>query len=177
MSTITTFQPNDYPEGTASMQVDPEALHTGGVASESFPAACADVPDIDWVPAHEESVVPHGMRRICDSCPGRINCLLWALRSGSEGYWAGTTTTDREQLVRHGTISLEMADRLQAAALAALAAEPVSVEPVALHPPGQGSGWWYRRRRCRCIECRAHNAQKRMQERARQRPETRPACC
>ena len=69
--------------GTERMQVDPEALHVGEAASESylraFPitsAHCSAYPeDLDWVPDRERPVVPDVMAALCRRCPGRQQCL------------------------------------------------------------------------------------------------------
>ncbi len=81
--------------GTKRMQVDPEALHGGEGASESsvqsFPisdAHCSAFPEnLDWVPDRERTVVPDLMAALCRSCPGRQQCLLWALAEQEHGCW------------------------------------------------------------------------------------------
>lgn len=159
-----------YTDRTASMQADPEARHTRDVASESssgtFPietARCATYPTpMEWVPDRERRVVPDLMAALCRRCPGRQTCLLWALADGLDGYWAGTTTADREQLRQLGQPNVQTADWLQDLARRELTAG-------ALHEPGEGSYWWYRRRGCRCGECRTANAGQRAQERAKTR--------
>lgn len=159
-----------YTGGTASMQVVPEALHVGEAASETsldrFPietARCATPPDqMEWVPDREQAVVPPLMAALCHRCPGRRGCLLWALAGREEGYWAGSTTADRARMLAEGRQSITAADELQAYARAA------AIEG-ALHPEGEGSYWWYRRRGCRCAECRGHNADARASERAKAR--------
>jgi hypothetical protein len=158
----------EYSGPTASMQVDPEARHCGGAASESssaaFPIAsarCATHPAVmEWVPDRERAVVPEAMTALCRRCPGRQGCLLWALAGRERGYWAGTTTADREQMAALGQRSVQTADWLQQ-----LAADSASAP--ARHPRGQGSYWWYRRQKCRCAECRAANSARRAQERAK----------
>jgi WhiB family redox-sensing transcriptional regulator len=47
------------------------------------------------------------MREICDSCPSKEPCLMWAIRSEVEGWWAGTTPKDRKQLRRKMRIQLQ----------------------------------------------------------------------
>ena len=156
--------------GTERMQVDPEALHDGEAASESsgqtFPissANCAAYPeDLDWVPDRERPVVPDLMAALCRACPGRQECLLWALTGQEFGYWGGTTSADRAQMRARGVVDVAAADQLQARARRAAACG-------ALHGPGEGSYFWYRRRGCRCVECRQANAEARCFERAKAR--------
>lgn len=170
--------PAAYTAGTASMQPDPEARHTSGAASESssgmnipapldraFPiltARCASHPlDAEWVPDREQAVVPGPMRALCRRCESRPACLLWALTAGEQGYWAGTTTQDRTEMIALGATDIHTADRLQDRARASI--------PAALHTEGQGSMSWYRTHGCRCQECRTANARYRAQQRARSR--------
>lgn len=170
MTTQTSRTRAGYAGGTASMQVDPEAPHDREVASEShagaFPvgaARCASEPvPGEWVPDREERVVPDAMTALCRRCPGRRECLLWALAGQEQGYWAGTTTVDRQAMTRLGQVSTGAADRLQQRARD-------EATGGALHPLGEGSFWWYRRRGCRCGECKCANAETRAQERAKAR--------
>lgn len=153
---------------TASMQADPEARHTGGAASVSysraFPIAdarCAAHPiALEWVPDREKRVVPELMVALCRRCTGRQSCLLWALAGRERGYWAGTTTADRERLRELGQDSIETADWVQEV-------RRQEAGGVALHPTGEGSYWWYRKQHCRCAECRAANAAQRARERTK----------
>lgn len=162
--TLTTLA---YADLTESMLADP-AAHTddGGVAvvlPGPISAACAGSdPSMDWVPDREQPLVPDAMAGLCRGCPGRARCLSWALGTGAQGYWAGTTTTQREQLRRTDDLGLAAADRL-------VAADHDSELAGALHPAGEGSWWWYRNRCCRCLECRQCNAVRRSAERQRSR--------
>lgn len=157
-----------YTGTTASMQTDPEARHRGDGASVSsfrrFPiedARCANSPiDAEWVPTQEQSLIPEPMAALCRRCPGRQACLSWALVGGEVGYWAGTTTADRNQMHRLAQDSVETADWLQELARR-------EAFDGAQHPTGDGNYWWYRRRECRCAECKTANAQQRARERAR----------
>ena len=169
--TITTHQRSitTYTELTASMQTDPEARHHGGAASvssspQTFPveaARCATFPTpMEWVPDRERRVVPDMMAALCRRCPGRQSCLLWALAGQEQGYWAGTTTNDREIMRQLDQDDVDTADWLQDLARRELT-------DGALHAPGDGSYFWYRRRGCRCGECKSANAQARAQERAK----------
>lgn len=160
--------PGTYTEITASMQADPEARHTRGVASESssgrFPieaARCATYPTrMEWVPGRERRIVPELMSALCRRCPSRQACLLWALAEDADGYWAGTTRADRARMRDLEQVDVGTADQLQELARQERAAGM-------LHPPGEGSYWWYRRRGCRCGECKGANAAARAHERAR----------
>lgn len=160
----------NYAAGTTSMQVVPEALHRGGVASGSlsgaFPA-CTGRADLDWVPDREALVVPRLQRRLCRSCPARSTCLTRALETRSVGYWAGTTTADRKALAGDAGPLLPELDARQDELARSLAAAAAADRAQALHPAGEGDLWWYRRRGCRCSQCRAANAAHRSAERAR----------
>lgn len=166
-----------YAAGTEGMQVAPEAPSQAEGASEAFlrapvlPAACQDDPGLEWVPDLEQPLVPASMRQLCSSCPGRAACLQWAMVSRSVGYWAGTTTVDRQQLADAAADlpSIELADQLQAVALAQAAHQDAHDLEQSQHPVGQDSLWWYRRGGCRCRRCRAHNAAWRSDQRARAR--------
>ena len=155
---------------TASMPVDTEAPHLDEAASESyrgaFPIAsarCAEYPaQLEWVPDREQPVVPPMMAALCRRCPARQPCLFWALIGQEQGYWAGCTTTDRLRMLAGNRLTLEDADQLQAIALA-------EATHGALHSGGEGSYWWYRRRGCRCLECRQTNAAARAHERTKAR--------
>lgn len=154
-----------YPGITASMQVGPEAPHHGEAASESsvdrFPltsARCATWPtQAEWVPDREAPDVPAELASMCKGCPGRTQCLRWALAGDEQGYWAGTTTRQRAELRDRGTVELlQQVDRH----------DPDAGAP---HAPGEASEWWYRRRGCRCTGCKRANADQRAAERARSR--------
>lgn len=160
-----------YADRTASMQPDPEARHHGDAASESslpqaFPieaARCATFPThMEWVPDRERRVVPDLMAALCRRCPGRQSCLLWALAGDEQGYWAGTTSNDREVMRQRGQDDVGTADWLQHLARRELT-------DGALHSPGEGNYFWYRRRGCRCGECKSANAATRAKERAKEK--------
>lgn len=124
---------------------------------------------MDWVPDAENAVVPDVMRRVCGACPLQVRCLQVAVQSGSEGYWAATTTQDRRHMLEAGEVSVAAGERLQAGERARAAHELACDREKALHPAGEGNLWWYRRRGCRCVECRRHNADRRAEERCRSR--------
>ena len=159
-----------YDGRTTSAQVDPEAHRSGGPPGSPALAVmarsphcwpCADV-DADWVPAHEDALVPPDVAATCASCPLRGACLAGAVQRDELGYWAGTTTADRRAMRAGGTICLERADACQARAAAKVAAG--EVEPS--HAPG-AAGYRSYRAGCRCPRCRAGNAAARAAERAR----------
>lgn len=167
-----------YPECTESTPSDSEATPQLRGSSEFFfasgdlvPFACArvDAPLGEWVPDSEDAVVPSLLSQTCLSCPGRLQCLLWAVASGSQGYWAGTTTTDRETMVRDGVVSVEVGQELQAQARRQAMLLVAADRNQALHPPGEGNLTWYRSHGCKCSECRSANATKRADERAKAR--------
>lgn len=156
-----------YADVTEDMPADTAAHTDDGGAAVVLPgpttAACAQSGLLlNWVPDREQPLVPERMAGLCHSCPGRTRCLSWALEAGVQGYWAGTTTAQREQLRQAAESDVHAADRLAATAREAELG-------VALHPAGQGSWWWYRNRRCRCLECRQCNAARRSAERRRSR--------
>lgn len=162
---MTNSTPDRYTGPTENIQGDLEAPSlTAASGSSSFwrritAPACADTDPDEWVPEdRERPVVPPRLAALCESCPGRAECLAWAIVSGSSGYWAGTTSADREAMTAAGNTSLEYADVLQAAERARRA------EP--LHAPGWGSAQWYRKRGCRCDECLAASAARRAKQRA-----------
>lgn len=150
---------------TEGMPVDPEASALLAEASASLFGAdsgtrCSTFPGrMEWVPDKEQPLVPDVMATLCRHCPRRGECLLWAVATRSPGYWAGTTSRDRAALVDEGCVTVPAADRRRATVQTAELGD-------ALHPPGQGSFRWYRRR-CRCLECRQHNSARRAAERAR----------
>lgn len=158
-----------YADPTTSMQVVPEALHRGGVASgarSGASSACSGRVDLDWVPDQEAPVVPRLQRRLCRSCPLRSTCLTLALQTGSVGYWAGTTTADRRALAGRDDLRLVDLDARQDELARTLAAAAATERAQALHPAGAGHVRWYRRG-CRCSECRSANTALRAAERAR----------
>jgi hypothetical protein len=160
----------NYAHRTTSMQVVPEALHRRGVASGSrsgAPTACAGRADLDWVPDREATIVPRLQRRLCRACPTRSSCLSRALETRSVGYWAGTTTADRKALTGDAGPSLTELDARQDQLARSLSAAAASVRAQALHATGEGDLGWYRRRGCRCPECRTANTSHRAAERAR----------
>lgn len=171
-----------YGRGTANMQGGPAASPSGGVVESISAPACASRSDIDWVPEREAEVVPDEAYALCISCPFRQGCLERALASGSDGYWAGTTLSQREAMVAAETSASETpaddapveapvavedllagADVHRAEVLAERKAALAREQAEALHAPGQGSLRWYRRG-CHCGECRGANATRRARQ-------------
>lgn len=161
---------------TANMLVAPGAFPTSGDASGRVSAACADRLDLEWVPDHEEQLVPEGQVQLCRACPIRAGCLLNAVSTGSEGYWAGTTTADRRRLVDDGPLTPAAAEELRSSVEAEIELKRAGAE-VALHEPGAGSMTWYGRHGCRCTECRRANSEKRAAQRTRRRHRLQAAPC
>lgn len=160
-----------YAGSTANMRVDP-AAHLFEGAVESFQnqlrfASCGQRIDLEWVPAVEEAVVPSEQAGLCGGCSTRQGCLLWATMSGSEGYWAGTTTQDRRILWRAERLTVTAADARRVEQLNTIAAVERADADSSLHEPGEGTLRWYRQRGCRCSQCRGENAANRARERAR----------
>lgn len=153
---------------TESVPSGPLTRHDGEAVRESpartfsiSNAACSTHSEqLEWVPDRERPLVPTVMARLCRRCLGRQQCLLWALGGQEQGYWAATTTADREKMIALGQTSVHTADWLQ---------EMTRRNAVdgALHPEGQGSYYWYRRRGCRCSECQSANSVARARERER----------
>ena len=126
----------------------------GPSRTSTFPldqARCVNTADSDameWVPDVEDTIVPVQMRRLCRTCPVRAACLEWATSTNSSGYYAATTTQDRTELHKRGTVTTESADQIQHAHYAAT---------FRYHAEGEGSRRYYRRG-CRCLQCRRANA-------------------
>lgn len=75
-------------------------------------------PELDWLPraaCRNTGTTPRMQRaladrffanhrpsvdiiRACKSCPVRQQCLQWALDNNEEGYWAGTSTVQRQAM-------------------------------------------------------------------------------
>ncbi len=157
-----------YDEDTETLQVDPAAsfdaaasflpIHTG--------PACAGT-SLDWVPDIEHPVVPAALQRICRGCPVRPACLTAAVSNEVDGYWAGTTRDDRHQLAS-GLVTVAAAEWLQLLAVARVTLAPACEQATALHPAETAGYSWYRRG-CRCPGCRAGNAARGRQDKARAR--------
>jgi WhiB family redox-sensing transcriptional regulator len=67
-------------------------------------AACRDEDPDMFFASSLASEVDHARkmeRSLCGRCPVRVSCLEEALRTGSSGVWAGTTTAVRDALRRN----------------------------------------------------------------------------
>lgn len=182
---MTAAQPVAYPTGATvrdnhpggaggyhdATEVSPVSLvvpQHQGPTGEDFPGppgpSCADPtapPPNEWTPTVEATVVPDKLWAICSDCPLRDPCLTKAIAGTETGYWAGTTTTDRETLAANGPPNITAADTLRRIRAQHLRS------PV--HTPGMGNTYWYSKRSCRCHECTAANTAARARSRARAR--------
>lgn len=50
------------------------------------------------------------VRKICDGCPVKTECLEWGLKHESQGIWGGKTPIQRKQLRRTLGITLQTID-------------------------------------------------------------------
>ena len=134
-----------YPDPTASTQADTEATQPGASVSLLRPSGRR----LDWIPDREKPVVPEEIAAICSGCPLQPACLQWAVEQDEPGYWGGTTSTERQRIVRGMTLGELQRMRAQnrddedAQRLHSAAEEP--------------SMQWYRRG-CTCRGCKAVNA-------------------
>lgn len=62
-------------------------------------APCATAP-FDFIPDTETDDGLQAAQEWCQTCDVRTRCLAWAMLHRAEGYWAGTTTYQRDQLRR-----------------------------------------------------------------------------
>jgi hypothetical protein len=62
-------------------------------------AACADHPEIQWVPAEGSNTALRAIEVCAAECPVRRECLAYALRWGRDciGVWGGARTQDRNR--------------------------------------------------------------------------------
>lgn len=166
MTSIALVALNSYAGGTEVSPVVAPVVSTPGPAGEAFSetnnhrwqhqAACATTsPECNaWTPAAEAPSVPIELYNICRSCPVRSRCLNTAVIDDEAGYWAGTTTSDRQVLAATG-ISIVAADALRHSRM-----------QQAKHVSGAGNTYWYNKRGCRCGECTAANTAVQARKRA-----------
>ncbi len=57
--------------------------------------ACRDRPDVTWFPEKGQSAAP--AKAVCAGCPTRARCLEYAIETGVEGVWGGTSTRERRR--------------------------------------------------------------------------------
>ena len=99
-----------YPDPTASTQADTEATQPGASVSllraSAGRSACSSPSGrrLDWIPDREKPVVPEEIAAICSGCPLQPACLQWAVEQDEPGYWGGTTSTERQRIVRGMTL-------------------------------------------------------------------------
>ncbi len=104
--------------------------------------ACAGDTTFDWTPTPEPTFLPAPQRALCMGCPDRQRCLEWAIANDAHGIWGGTTRHQRQHTP-----------------------DPELEQPI---HDGPGSTSLYRRG-CRCTQCRAAQAERIRQQRARRR--------
>lgn len=63
-------------------------------------ARCAGAPLALFIPEQEADRPPAAVLAYCDPCPVRDRCLAHALTYDEAGYWGGTSSMERRQLVR-----------------------------------------------------------------------------
>jgi WhiB family transcriptional regulator, redox-sensing transcriptional regulator len=63
-------------------------------------AACNGSPPEWFYPVENTPVVPSEVRKLCEACPVRANCLLEALVFRERGIWGGTNEGQRRALRR-----------------------------------------------------------------------------
>jgi hypothetical protein len=71
-------------------------------------ARCKGLPASMFVPSLHTKVraYPEPARRACAQCSVRQECLDWAVANNEEGYWGGTTSTERDDLRASTGVSL-----------------------------------------------------------------------
>jgi hypothetical protein len=74
-------------------------------------AACRNHPDLDWVPDSEDPREPNtaACRAVCDGCPDRVECAVWAIDARAVGIWGGLLTDQRAALRTSGLAALRVA--------------------------------------------------------------------
>lgn len=148
---------SSYNEATSSTPVD-SGTPQRAVPESTETLHCSLTDAAAWTPDTEQALVPEKLHAACRSCPARMWCLGVALDTDATGYWAGTTTEQRQRII-NDEVTLSELDREHASAARAEAARR-------LHEPGAGSLKWYRAG-CDCGECRAANAERGRKDRAR----------
>lgn len=62
-------------------------------------AACHDIGDMFYVDTNDESSLALAAKRVCASCPVRIDCLAYAVDNKERfGIWGGLTATERQRM-------------------------------------------------------------------------------
>jgi WhiB family transcriptional regulator, redox-sensing transcriptional regulator len=79
------------------------AIGTAGTAWMSRGACRREDPEL-FFPVELTRPAPlqrvSAARAVCGRCPVRRSCLAYALRTGQEGIWGGTTTDERRAMRR-----------------------------------------------------------------------------
>ena len=63
-------------------------------------AACAEHPELPWVPNSERTGATSAQLEVCAGCLVRAECLSWAIDNDEVGVWAGTNQRERRRLRR-----------------------------------------------------------------------------
>ena len=159
-------------EGTENVHVGRDGADSQQPASSqlfSDPAAlraapCTTATDIEFVPRRERKRTPETVVKLCGRCPLAAACLDYAAEHGCEGYWAGTTTRQRNDLAGLG-LSGWQALRVAQLTRSLQGMPAASQAQLRQHPKGAGSLYRYRTG-CRCQECLAASAETRSRRRA-----------
>lgn len=65
-----------------------------------YRAACEGTDTEQWFTVSKDYANADLLRRICKGCPARSECLQYALENKVDGFWAGTTYTQRKKIRR-----------------------------------------------------------------------------
>lgn len=155
-----------YAGNTSDTHADPEAQPQA--SGSALSPACAQYPELDWVPDTEDPTAPGFIHDLCSTCPLRTACLHVAVQMSEVGYWAGTTTNERTRLKAAGDITITAANRLRGHTQRTLTADRRARLAMRNHTPGNGSLEHYRKG-CHCDECRRANRDRARRERRRRR--------
>jgi WhiB family redox-sensing transcriptional regulator len=79
-------------------------------------AACRGADPELFFPRSENMATVRQVKRFCDACPVRTDCLADALENGHHGIWAATTTAVRSRMVNRGEAKRRPAPRSTAGA-------------------------------------------------------------
>lgn len=60
--------------------------------------ACRDRVDVDFFPSEGWMTAP--AKKVCATCPVRVECLEWALAHENHGVWGGTSERERRTIRR-----------------------------------------------------------------------------
>lgn len=59
---------------------------------------CRGRSDINWLPERGESAA--NAKIVCSTCPVRLECLDYGIRTRARGIWGGTTDQERRKIRR-----------------------------------------------------------------------------